>query len=179
MHSNGFLKVEYLRGRLTGFRIRGHFWNPAWGATRQNPHNHAFDFRSHVVLGAFDHRHFTKVEEGDGDFHFGYRYSRAMRSGVDQYSLERADPAWLQQLTRELISVGTEYKMRGDQLHALDPVGDGLGATAIISQPYNDRLWSEIYSLNATLDHTPRNAKLLDLAAMIECVESVITLGNS
>jgi hypothetical protein len=175
LHSNRFLKVEYLRVGAEGLRLRAHYWHHEWGSESQNPHNHAFDFRSRVVLGTFLQRRFAVSGDETASSHFGYSYSRELRAGgVDEYRLQPSEPVRLVEIGREEICPPSEYSFSGRSFHTLDPINTERGATILVAHPDNQHPWSDVYSTIEGLHRHVRNARELGQAELLNRVYAVL-----
>lgn len=172
LHSNGFLKLEFARFGASQLRLRAHFWNRAWGLDVQNPHDHAFDFSSKVVLGEFSHKVFERAPTGH-PYHW-FRYRREMRESVDAYQLQYSGIANLRLAQDRTIRASEWYTFSERAIHTFEPTTE-KAATLLVSRPDLNNSWSDIFSTRLELRDDERNARLLRSDEVLSRVESVVT----
>jgi hypothetical protein len=133
-HDNGFDKLVLFEDNDTKMKMRLHIWHPlvipGTKRTRQNVHNHRWDFSSIVLLGHADqltYRFAKKGEEGEEFFHYRY-YARGSK---EHYDLEELGKTELVCLGSERFKAGQLYCIDNEVLHRVD-IDDNLAAATLV-----------------------------------------------
>ena len=131
-HPNGFYKYSLHFGERDAFRLRLHIWPDDRQLLFQPIHNHSFDFVSRVLIGNFHHGFYRMGAAADEALD-AHSYRREYRRSSDTYSLHKLSPKSVVQTSKELLTRGSVYIQKHDQLHTLDRVEPKLSATLLIS----------------------------------------------
>jgi hypothetical protein len=132
LHPLGFLTARI--ASRNGATLRLHLWAPGQGSAQAGfaVHNHAFNFLSQVIRGAFLHEIYTAEPNSAGnDAAYGVSYI----TGGSQLT---KIPQRLQlcRVARSKISQFDKYELSHEVLHRLKPVtADQFSATLVLTVP--------------------------------------------
>jgi len=117
-HPNGFGKIVLLAS--SGYKLRLHVWHEAVGRagdSRENIHNHRWDFAMILLAGSYRHQEYRLVDGGQ-DFQ-----SYAYESSADKltYRLTPAGSTPLRCVFEARLSQGSRYTIASDVIHRVIP----------------------------------------------------------
>jgi hypothetical protein len=135
-HDNGFDKIVLFQDNETRMKLRLHIWHPRiipnTKRSRQNVHNHRWDFSSAVLIGYADNVSYRFSEPGEvGEEFFHYRYYA--RGSKEHYEVEERGKIKLVCADTRRVAKGDVYSVEAETLHRVDTPNDELVATLVIT----------------------------------------------
>ncbi len=149
-HVNGFDKLILLQE--DNYSLRLHIWWQENGKkTREDIHNHRWDFISGVLVGTSVQELFSlSAEQEEGAFEMAhYRYTPQRNHQGFRYCMKNLGSVFLRQQGKKQISSGRVYRLKKSELHRV--VCDYKETTATLvfyTAPYGEG--SDVYSNHMT-----------------------------
>jgi hypothetical protein len=135
-HANGYDKIVLFHDTTTRMKMRLHIWWPmhelGGSRTRQNVHNHRWDFASAVLLGSINHatyRFARRGEQGEDFFHYRY-YGRGSKEHYDLEGMGKASLVFAGSAARV---AGEVYCVGNEVLHRVDVGDNDVAGTLVIT----------------------------------------------
>ena len=117
-HPNGFGKIVLLDG--PDYRLRLHVWHASDDMpddSRENIHNHRWDFAMILLAGSYRHQEYRPASSGQ-DF---YAYAYQSSADKSSYSLTPAGTTPLRCVFEARLFEGSRYTIASDVIHRVIP----------------------------------------------------------
>jgi hypothetical protein len=171
-HPNGFGKIVLLTGPT--HRLRLHVWRRSDGmpgSSRENIHNHRWDFAMVLLAGRYRHQEYRPTSDGE-DFH-AYAYTSS--ADKSSYSLTPAGSKPLRCVFEASLSEGSRYTIASEVIHRVIPDPASPPVSLVLEGPPKP-CSVEVFALEQVSEPGPAQFSLLSTDYLIDSMKAVMTL---
>jgi hypothetical protein len=131
-HVNGFEKLVLLASPRLGYKLRLHIWWPdERRETREDIHNHRWDFGSRILLGQLEFENFIQASEGSRLL----RYASYSRGSEECFRFQQTGSAQLSSGFTGRLKMGSFYCQPHHAAHASASERSVTTATLLVQGP--------------------------------------------
>jgi hypothetical protein len=171
-HPNGFGKIVLLSG--PNYKLRLHIWREAKdmpGASRENIHNHRWDFAMVLLAGSYRHQEYRPAD-GGRDFH---AYSYQSSADKSTYSLAPAGSRPLRCVFDARLREGSRYTIASEVIHQVTPDPAHPPVSLVLEGPPKPSS-VEVFALERISDPGTASFSRLSNDYLIDNIKAVMAL---
>jgi hypothetical protein len=171
-HPNGFGKIVLLSG--PGYNLRLHVWHESDNmpdASRENIHNHRWDFAMVLLAGSYRHQEYRLADDGR-DFH---AYSYQSSADKPSYSLTPIGKKPLRCVFEARLLEGSRYTIASEVIHRVIPDPANPPLSLVLEGPHKSSS-VEVFALEQISDPGTAQFSGVSTDYLIDSMKAVMTL---
>jgi hypothetical protein len=171
-HPNGFGKIVLLSG--LGYNLRLHVWHESDDIpddSRENIHNHRWDFAMVLLAGSYRHQEYRLADHGRNFHAYAYQSSADKSS----YSLTPVGSKPLRCVFEARLFAGSRYTIASEVIHRVIPDPANPPVSLVLEGPHKSTS-VEVFALEQISEPGTAQFSRLSTDYLIDSMKAVMTL---